>query len=377
MLPSVSIVKNTMTGRGGLEKWMAKLTAAFAEKGCPVTVLSQSQCTFNNPLISAKQLRTHAPFTFQKLQSFDRKTARYLKSHPTDIVFGLDRSTSQTHHRAGNGVHKAYLERRALIESPLKRKSFAYNPLHRNILEIEKASFESPKLRKIFTNSHMVKGEILDHYSVDEGKIVVVHNGVEWKELGKHFSLWVEKKSKLCRDLNLDPSLFHFLFIGNGYARKGLVPLLEALTTLPKDAFHLSVIGKDKQFEKYMHLATKLGVSEQVSFFGERRDTTNFYQIADCLVVPSYYDPFANVTVEALAMGLTVVSSPYNGGCEILTPETGITFSSFDRETFGKALRDAMKLPKTWMRSLATRDSVAHLDFPGQLRIITEHTLNA
>ena len=44
-----------------------------------------------------------------------------------------------------------------------------------------------------------------------------------------------------------------------------------------------------------------------------------FYQMADALVIPSFYDPFANVTVEALAMGLFVLSSKHNGGPEILT----------------------------------------------------------
>jgi UDP-glucose:(heptosyl)LPS alpha-1,3-glucosyltransferase len=376
MMPSVSIVKNSMDGRGGLEKWMDRLTTAFAAKGCPVTVLSTNTGHFDSPLIESKRLKVLAPLSFQKISGFDRQSAKYLQKHPTDIVFGLDRCSSQTHHRAGNGVHKAFLERRKLFDSSLKQKSHAINPLHRKILEIEKAAFESPKLQTLFTNSEMVKKEVLHYYNVPEDKITVVHNGVEWKEFEKHFSLWVEKKSKISRAIDLDPALFHFLFIGNGYARKGLDKLLEALAILPTKEFHLSVIGRDKQFDKYMQKTSSLGLSENVSFFGERRDTHNFYQLADCLVIPSYYDPFANVTVEALAMGLSVVSSSYNGGSEVLTPETGIVIPSVnDTEQFADYLRQAMQTPKTWIRSVGIRESVKHLDFPNQLSKIIDETI--
>ena len=65
-------------------------------------------------------------------------------------------------------------------------------------------------------------------------------------------------------------------------------------------------------------LAAKLNIQRRVTFFGPQKEIRPFYQFADALVIPSFYDPFANVTVEALAMGLFVVSSKSNGGHEIL-----------------------------------------------------------
>ncbi len=63
-----------------------------------------------------------------------------------------------------------------------------------------------------------------------------------------------------------------------------------------------------------------------------------FYQLADALAIPSFYDPFANVTVEALAMGLFVVSSRSNGGFEILDPSKGIIIENLSESRFGSGL---------------------------------------
>jgi UDP-glucose:(heptosyl)LPS alpha-1,3-glucosyltransferase len=59
-----------------------------------------------------------------------------------------------------------------------------------------------------------------------------------------------------------------------------------------------------------------------VHFVGARSPEA-FYGASDVLVLPSYYDPCANVTVEALACGLPVITSVFNGAFELLTP--GVT----------------------------------------------------
>ena len=120
----------------------------------------------------------------------------------------------------------------------------------------------------------------------------------------------------------------------------------------------------------------KLGLSKCVSYFGPRKDVRQFYQIADTLVVPSLYDPFANVTVEALAMGLFVVSSDTNGGHEILSKETGIVVTNIKKpESFAHALSIAIKRPKTQESSKKIRDSVRYLDFSNQITKLVDASL--
>lgn len=365
---------------GGLEKHAFRISDAFAKKGAEVTIITTDFITNNgfHPHINFHSLSLKKWMNYRKLKEFDLYCQKWVHSHPADIVFGMDRTSSQTHIRAGNGVHATYQKRKALMEKKFHTSKIFMNPLNRAIIEIEKAAFENPDLKLLFTNSHMVKKEILEHYTTPPDKIQVIHNGVEWDEMEKHFSNWTHKKETICRSLHLNPFDYHFLFIGNGYKRKGLVPLLEALTLLPIKDFHLSVIGKDKNCEKFQAFAHKLGLKNHVSFFGARFDCSEFYQFADSLVIPSYYDPFANVTVEALAMGLFVVSSKYNGGHEILKEENGITIEGIPtKETIGSALIHAIKYPKTIYRSLEIRNSVKYLDFSHQLGTLIDSTISS
>ena len=98
--------------------------------------------------------------------------------------------------------------------------------------------------------------------------------------------------------------------------------------------------------------------------------------MADCLVIPSHYDPFANVTVEALAMGLSIVSSKLNGAAEILTKDSGqIIEDLFDPYSLLNCLEKALKKPKTPVLAEEIREGVKHLDFPLQLNKMIDKTL--
>lgn len=375
----VSLLTRHFGTLGGLEKYAWRIAQAFTRRGAHVNILTADPIKKSefHPLIHFHSLPLKKWLNFRQVQEFDVACEKWHQKHPSDIIFGMDRTRHQTHIRAGNGVHAAYLENRKLLEAnyhPLKTK---LNPLNRTILQIEKEAFESPHLKTLFTNSHMVKREVLKYYQTCPDKVQVVHNGVEWHEMEKDFTCWLEKKQGLCSQLGLDPSRYHFLFIGNGYKRKGLIPLLKALKALSFRDFHLSVLGKDKNISDFIAFSQELGLQDHVSFFGPRSDVRQFYQIADALVIPSFYDPFANVTVEALAMGLYVVSSPFNGGHEVLKEENGTVISNLlDEGAFAHSLSTAIMHPKTWIRSQNIRESIKHLDFSNQLSTLIDLTLD-
>ncbi|HSX25457.1 MAG TPA: glycosyltransferase family 4 protein [Chlamydiales bacterium] len=359
MKKHVVILKSRAGHCGGLEKYSARIAAAFAEKGARVSLLG-GESVAKWP-------------SFLRLEQYDRYVQTWLKNNPADLVFGMDRNRHQTHLRAGNGVHAAYLKSRIAAEGRLKYLICRFNPLHRKILELEQAGFENPALQKLFTNSHMVRSEILNYYKVDPKKIKVIHNGVEWEEMADAFQNWENKREMGFKKFGLDPSHFHFLFVGNGYLRKGLDRLLEGLSRLSTRDFHLSVVGKDKRMELYRAKAMQLGLKTQVRFFGAQSEIRLFYQMADVLVIPSFYDPFANVTVEALAMGLFVLSSKQNGGAEILTKENGAVIEDLlEPDSMVNALELTLKERKTPMSAAARRQSVASLDFSKQMRTLIE-----
>lgn len=322
----IAFLKSKSSSHGGLEKYAARLTSAFSERGDAVTVLSEQKSFWPS---------------FLRLEQYDRYVQKWVRNHQPDVIFGMERNRYQTHIRAGNGVHAAYLKTRAP----------SWNPLHKKILEIEKTGFEYEGLRKIFTNSYMVRNQILEYYSVDPAKIEVVHNGVEWYEMQTDFDHWQPKETNRP----------HFLFVGHGYERKGLDLLLDALSQYKSD-FLLTVIGKDKHIDRYKAKAAK--IKDKVFFLGPQPNIRPFYQLADVLVLPTAYDPFANVTIEALAMGLFAITTKTNGAHEILTPQNGAIIEN-NIDSLLSALSSAPQ--KTKITAEKIRNSVQHLDFSTQL----------
>ncbi|MCI5052899.1 MAG: glycosyltransferase family 4 protein [Simkaniaceae bacterium] len=350
-----------------MEKYADRLSKAFLERGYKVHFFTETPMKNTGP-ITYHVAKSSGIFGYQKIRSFDKSCSAFLKNNDFDIVFGLDRNSTQTHIRAGNGVHRAYMDIRQALDSSFKKLTSPINPLNRTILDIEQKSFEHPDLRKIICNSNMVKKQILSYYDVNPDKIEVIHNGVEWSEMEQDFLNWPEKKWKNASDLNLDPHTYHYLFVGNGYERKGLTILLHAMSLIRHLDIHLSVVGKEKKLGRFIRLANSLGLGKKVTFFGEQSSLTPFYQIADSLIIPSLYDPCANVTMEALAMGLFVISSKTNGGHEILTPENGnVIPSMYDLEAIVEGLVNAFNTPKSFLLSKQIRDSVQYLDFSTRL----------
>jgi UDP-glucose:(heptosyl)LPS alpha-1,3-glucosyltransferase len=353
---------------GGLEKYTQRIGSAFVERGAHVTHLSTGLKGNCPPGIHFHPFPIKSRLSFRKIEQFDLAVQKWLKNHPADLIFGLDRNRIQTHLRAGNGVHAAFLKSRILTEGRAKYYLSLANPLHRKILSIEKESYSHPMLQKIFANSHKVRRELEEHYSVDPAKIEVIHNGIEWNEMEKDFVVWPEAKKSLLEKHQLDPHLFHLVFIGHGYLRKGLDALLEALAEWTFSDFHLSIIGKEKRMLSYIAKVKKLNKAHQIRFFGPQKTTLPFYQLADALIIPSFYDPFANVTIEALAMGLFVISSKENGGHEILTAQNGTVIENLlDPSSILQSLNLALQHRKTPQSSLSIRQTVRHLDFSHQL----------
>lgn len=367
----VAILKSRIDAKGGLEKYTRRIASAFTETGAEVSLLTTGVPQILLPSVSIHACPTPSIFPSSRIEQFDRFTKNWLQEHPADLIFGMDRNRMQTHIRAGNGVHAAYLESRRLAEGKWKRFLCSLNPMHRKILEIEKEAFEQPLLQKLFVNSHWVKEQILSRYKTDPKKIEVIHNGVEWNEMESDFAGWEEVRKTLLQERGLDPDRFQFLFIGNGYLRKGLDPLLESLARIQNRDLQLSIVGKEKRMGAYQANCARLGLNGTVKFFGPQNEIRPFYQMADCLAIPSFYDPFANVTVEALAMGLHVVSSKWNGGCEVLTSGNGTIIENLlDPEAMDQALRNAFRFRKTKTSAESVRKSVETLDFSKQLKTL-------
>lgn len=366
----VTIIKSRLSFLGGLEKISIEIARTFASKGCTVTILTTEDNLPEIEGVEIVSLGTPPKWSYFSILSFNRACRKWLKKHPADLIFGLDRTQNVTHYRAGNGAHKTFLVRKEL--SRIKSFFSLINPKDRLILEMDRRIFENPDLKVLFTNSNMVKKELLSLFKIAPEKIQVVANGIDFKKFIPRCGSKREAQLKL----GLKPQKTQLLFIGNDYKRKGLDFLLKSLAPLVDLPFQLTVIGKEKSMASYRKLTTKMGLAKKVLFLGSIPDLIPYYEAADCFVFPSTYDPCAAVTLEALAMGVFVITSPYNGAHEVIQKGCGHVLERLsDIKTFSRLLEDVILKRIPIKSNEEIRASISKYDAQTQLNALVETSL--
>ena len=122
----------------------------------------------------------------------------------------------------------------------------------------------------------------------------------------------------------LCPGPLKILFIGNVIPRKGLHELISALGRLPRQRWRLTVVGSlaaDTAFTRRIrHLIAGGGLGEQVELMGsvDDKNLTDLLKVHHCLAVPSFYEGFGIVYLEAMAFGLPIIASTSGAVPEII-----------------------------------------------------------
>jgi UDP-glucose:(heptosyl)LPS alpha-1,3-glucosyltransferase len=246
--------------------------------------------------------------------SFARAARAAWRRAGFDIVQSHERIPGCDVYRAGDGVHRRWLELRATAASLFERLGIALNPYHRYVCAAERRLFEHPRLRAVICNSRMVSDEIRRGFRISPEKLHVVYNGVDLAHF--HPGKRDELRGAARAELGCQPRDTLFLFVGAGFSRKGLGATLEALKLAAHGSFWLLVVGTDRENRRYAAQAAPLG--HRVRFLGGREDVRPFYAAADCLILPSRYDPFPNTVLEAFAMGLPAIVSSRCGAAEVI-----------------------------------------------------------
>ena len=105
------------------------------------------------------------------------------------------------------------------------------------------------------------------------------------------------------------------LILAQDFRRKGVAEAVRAVADVP--GWTLVVGGRDDA-GPYRRLAGRLGVAGRVRFVGPVADPAAAYRAADLFLLPTRHDPCSLVVLEALAMGVPVISTCQNGACEAM-----------------------------------------------------------
>ena len=312
----LAIVRQKYRPDGGAERFVASALKALSQqtpKQFPldITVLTRQWQGNSDPSFHVEICN---PFKWGRVSreyGFAKTTQKHFSKF--DIVQSHERIPGCTIYRAGDGVHKCWLEHRARIISTAHAKRMKNDRFHRYVMDAEKRMFEHPQLRAVICNSHMVKNEICREFSINPDKLHVIYNSVDQEKFNPR--LKQTERTKIREDLKITNDATVMLFVGSGYERKGLAASIRAIAATNA---HLLVIGKDKEENKYQQLAQSLGCADRVHFMGIQNESCRFYGTADGFILPTVYDPFPNVILEAMASGLGVITSTSCGGAEII-----------------------------------------------------------
>lgn len=159
------------------------------------------------------------------------------------------------------------------------------------------------------------------------------------------------------------------LYVGRFDSRKGIETLVRAMAQLPKQSPlpQLVVVGGShadrtdgQEFVRIAKLVQELGLSHQTQFIGQvgHDRLPLYYTAADVCVIPSHYEPFGLVAIEAMACGTPVVASNVGGlKFTVLPEETGLLVPPQDVNAFAGAIGRILE-NADWAKKLRGQASV-------------------
>lgn len=321
------VIERSGPGTGGVENVAWQVASGLVRAGEDVTVVARAGEA--PPGATMRLVASPSGWQPMRLLAFSRAAAR-ATGRGFDVVQTFSRTRHQDVFRAGGGSHADYLERcHGRRAAALRRLS----PRHHVQLRIEEQVF-ADRRQTILCNSQLVRDQIARRYGVPDDRLVVVRNGVDLVRF--HPDRRLGEGARLRGELGAGARTV-WLFAGSGFSRKGLDAALGALAASRDPESLLLVAGRDEP-TPWQNVARRLGLAERVRFLGARGDVEVLYAAADGLLLPTRYDAFANVCLEAAAAGLPVVTSAANGAAEIVR-ESGIVVQEADDVTgFARAL---------------------------------------
>lgn len=177
---------------------------------------------------------------------------------------------------------------------------------------------------RLIAANPLEKAQMIWLYGADPAKIEVIPCGVDLKL----FHPIPRDEAKAYLEMPQDHTMV--LFVGRIEPLKGIDVLIEAMALLLKDKDELSdeiclcIIGGDpdadadtlnREMSRLQRMRETLGIADVVTFLGKRaQDTLPYhYSAAEVCVVPSHYESFGMVALEAMACGTPVIASKVGG----------------------------------------------------------------
>jgi len=309
----IAIIRQKYRDDGGAEQFISRAMQALGTTNINISLITRKwsgngpfTAIICKPVILGRILREYL---------FKRCACTAVSRNHFDLVQSHERLPCCDIYRAGDGVHREWVETRKRHSSLLGRWALSLSLFHHYVMASEQSMLSSSRLKKVICISKLVKSDILKHFpDTDPDKLVIIYNGID---LDQYAPGDAGERSYLVESLGIPATSRLLLAVGSGFYRKGMDTAVRALPDCP-DHWHLVIVGKDKRQARLASEAKALGLADRVHFTGIVRDPRPYYRSADLFVHPALYEPFGNVVLEAMACGTAVIASNRCGGSELI-----------------------------------------------------------
>jgi UDP-glucose:(heptosyl)LPS alpha-1,3-glucosyltransferase len=310
----IALVRYRYSSHGGAERYLDTLATGLQAAGAQIRLLSSSWEGGDTPNIPWERIsvpRRPAPL---RIYLFARAVQSWARTHPDWLLFSLERIPGAEVYRAGDGCHAEWLLRKRVL-LPFSWGIDSLRPLNRAYLHLERSMFRSKALRAVIANSERGKEEIIRHFGISGDRISVVYNGLDLSRFPMERK--EEARGRFRNRFGIGDDETAFLFVGSGFARKGVGALVRAARRLAEKErpFRVILAGKGNPGPYLRVAGTARG---NLLFCGPVKSVEDYFLGADVFVFPTVYDPFSNACLEAMAAGLPVITSRGNGASEFL-----------------------------------------------------------
>lgn len=303
--------------RGGAERSTVQFAAGLIQRGHQVHVVARrfGDQTRRMPIVRHEE-------NVRSRIGFARVAEATLRPLHLDVVhdMGAGWHCDVLQPRAGSAIAVGEQKLRLVPGwlRPLKRGFDRLTPRYRSLQRlIARQCVDDGRI--VIAMSRMTADHFRRYHGLGPERIRLIYNGVDCRQFCPQHRL--AHRHAVRRRLGVGDDTVVLLIVAHNFTLKGVPTLVNAMGRLAarRRPVHLVVVG-GRRIGPFVRWAGRMGLAGSVTFTGAVEDTVPLYAAADVYVHPAIYDNCSRVVLEALASGLPVVTSRFDGAGELLTP---------------------------------------------------------
>ncbi len=303
--------------RGGAETYAALFCQDLIGHGHEVEVMTMSWGNIP-PGVKVTRVKPAGITRWQRWISFVSETRKLSQKSGADCILAMNRGGGMDVFQPHGGTIPGS-QRQNMLRQPgpatraIKMLSFTLGPKAVIARMLDREAYRTAK--RFVALSRMVFDDMRRYYQVPTEKIHLIYNGVDTVRFNP--SLKEGLGSGLRKEYNIPEKAFVFSLVAHNFSLKGVDALIRAAARVKKSDCYWLIAGKGRK-GRFLSLAKDLGIDSRIVFAGPVERVEEVYAASNAYVHPTWYDPCSLVVLEALAMGLPVITTRFNGAGELL-----------------------------------------------------------